>query len=582
MAQSLYNFSIVENMEFFLAGVAGETRKLQEDDLRTISNNLTAYNTILSLQTKIRQVYDEYVPNIHVLDINTVTSLIVSNIKEKVGYFIVFKKNAGTEDISEDVKNTALNKLVEKLNNKDSAEYNRLKNSIRSAVLKHWRSVKVTGSNPIQKLNDLSKDLFDFQNSTSVTKEQALKTGQKFAIEIGKVFGRSAVLGVYDRDLGSSADVYIYFGKSYQSMRSSINEAISTVVKTEFLNILSRDLIQNINVGYVVNFGHAMIISKDGENELGRFVNSPGYASSVYGVAKSGATTQQIEQASVYYRDKSGLVSNKITFSKSFQTKSSILMRLGVTFTLPEDWNINQTRGREEEKVAKLDLVPRSAAKKFTRSEQVEYIKYIIGILREKVLTKNPENASSSKTLKQYLKSAVIQLLKGEEPKEEKSNIVKAKTTRVKQRTIVLNPAAKKQLKLSKPKVTAPKAATTVSRTTVAPVPKTVINLSSLLNQINGLLQQQIKRNMGTGNRKDILNYRSGRFANSVKVERLSESREGMITAFYSYMKNPYATFSKGGRQERPASRDPKLLIAKSIREIAQTQVANRMRAVNV
>jgi hypothetical protein len=581
MAQSLYNFSIVENMEFFLAGVAGETRKLQEEDLRTIGSNLTAYNTILSLQTKIRQVYDEYVPNIHVLDINTVTSLIVSNIKEKAGYFIVFKKNTGTEDISEDVKNTALNQLVEKLNSKNSAEYNRLKSSIRSAVLKHWRSVKVTGSNPIQKLNDLSKDLFDFQNSTSITKEQALKTGQKFAIEIGKVFGRSAILGVYDRDLGSSADVYIYFGKSYQGMRSSINEAISTVVKTEFLNILSKDLIQNINVGYVVNFGHAMIISKDGENELGRFVNSPGYASSVYGVAKSGATTQQIEQASAYYRDKSGLVSNKIIFSKSFQTKSSILMRLGVTFTLPEDWNINQTRGREEEKVAKLDLVPRSVAKKFTRSEQVEYIKYIIGILREKVLTKNPENASSSKTLKQYLKSAVIQLLKGEEPKEEKSNIVKAKTTRVKQRTIVLNPAAKKQLKLSKPKVTAPKAAT-ASRTTVASIPKTVINLSSLLSQINGLLQQQIKRNMGTGNSKDILNYRSGRFANSVKVERLSESREGMITAFYSYMKNPYATFSKGGRQERPLTRDPKLLIAKSIREIAQTAVANRMRAVNV
>jgi hypothetical protein len=87
---------------------------------------------------------------------------------------------------------------------------------------------------------------------------------------------------------------------------------------------------------------------------------------------------------------------------------------------------------------------------------------------------------------------------------------------------------------------------------------------------------------MGTGNRRDVLNYQTGRFANSVKVERLSESREGMITAFYSYMKNPYATFSKGGRQERPLTRDPKLLIAKSIREIAQTAVANRMRAVNV
>jgi hypothetical protein len=87
---------------------------------------------------------------------------------------------------------------------------------------------------------------------------------------------------------------------------------------------------------------------------------------------------------------------------------------------------------------------------------------------------------------------------------------------------------------------------------------------------------------MGDGSRRDILNLRSGRFAESVKVERLSQSREGMITAFYSYMKNPYATFSRGGQQERPYTRDPKLLIAKSIREIASQQVANRLRAVNV
>ena len=87
---------------------------------------------------------------------------------------------------------------------------------------------------------------------------------------------------------------------------------------------------------------------------------------------------------------------------------------------------------------------------------------------------------------------------------------------------------------------------------------------------------------MGEGSRRDILNYRTGRFASSVKVESLSQSREGMITAFYSYMKNPYATFSQGGRQQNPRSRDPKLLIGASIREIAAEQVTNRLRAVLV
>ncbi len=107
-------------------------------------------------------------------------------------------------------------------------------------------------------------------------------------------------------------------------------------------------------------------------------------------------------------------------------------------------------------------------------------------------------------------------------------------------------------------------------------------NLTSLQNLLNAQLVQRVKENMGSGDRRDILNLRSGRFAESVKVERLSESRQGMITAFYSYMRNPYGTFSEGGRQQTPRTRDPKLLIAKSIREVAQQQVANRLRAVLV
>jgi hypothetical protein len=87
---------------------------------------------------------------------------------------------------------------------------------------------------------------------------------------------------------------------------------------------------------------------------------------------------------------------------------------------------------------------------------------------------------------------------------------------------------------------------------------------------------------MGTGSATRVLNYRTGRFAESAKVEAMSESRQGMITAFYSYMRNPYGTFAEGGAQEFPKSRNPKTLIAKSIRQLAGAQVANRMRAVLV
>lgn len=134
------------------------------------------------------------------------------------------------------------------------------------------------------------------------------------------------------------------------------------------------------------------------------------------------------------------------------------------------------------------------------------------------------------------------------------------------------------KIKLPKLKVKIPQVRTPQLRTTRGQF----TSLASLQRLLDASLVQRVKDNMGTGSRRDILNLRSGRFAESVKVERLSQSREGMITAFYNYMKNPYATFSQGGRQELPRSRDPKLLIAKSIREIGATMVANRMRAVLV
>jgi hypothetical protein len=87
---------------------------------------------------------------------------------------------------------------------------------------------------------------------------------------------------------------------------------------------------------------------------------------------------------------------------------------------------------------------------------------------------------------------------------------------------------------------------------------------------------------MGTGSAKNVLNYRTGRFAETATIERATISRAGMVSVFYNYMRNPYGTFSDGGRQQYPKSRDPKLLISKSIREIGSSAAYNRMRAVLV
>lgn len=101
-----------------------------------------------------------------------------------------------------------------------------------------------------------------------------------------------------------------------------------------------------------------------------------------------------------------------------------------------------------------------------------------------------------------------------------------------------------------------------------------LISIQSLINQA---LSEKIKQNMGS----PALNNRTGRFAESAKVTNMSQSRAGMITAFYQWMRYPYATFSEGGKQYTKA-REPKTLISKSIREIASSVVGNRLRAVSL
>lgn len=203
----------------------------------------------------------------------------------------------------------------------------------------------------------------------------------------------------------------------------------------------------------------------------------------------------------------------------------------------------------------------------------------------------------SSKTLRQHAKDSlakeVLDVLKGNvvskplEPfkanlsnapiKDFKSDISKAKSlskdisqlsSKIKQNLTKLKSSEKKAQTTKKLPV---KLRTTQGRFT---------SLASLQTLLNLALHDQIKQNMGTGTRRDVLNYRTGRFAESVEVTHMSQSREGMLTAYYTYMKYPYQTFEPGYAQGSPRTRDPKLLISKSIREVLSTQVKNRLRAV--
>ena len=177
-------------------------------------------------------------------------------------------------------------------------------------------------------------------------------------------------------------------------------------------------------------------------------------------------------------------------------------------------------------------------------------------------------NHKKSPNIIEYVKYNITSALKGDTVVPYKSKSKTSNTTNNNISKQVFAGLVKSKVKLNK-----------LSKPSTKP-PKASINLTNLQLIINSLLSQKIRENMGTGDRSDILNYRTGRFAQSVKVKEISEGRSGMITAYYTYMKYPYATFSEGGRQQYPRSRDPKLLISKSIREIMQEQMITRMRAV--
>lgn len=106
-------------------------------------------------------------------------------------------------------------------------------------------------------------------------------------------------------------------------------------------------------------------------------------------------------------------------------------------------------------------------------------------------------------------------------------------------------------------------------------------SLISLRDYLNTNIFNQVRKNMGKGNAKSILNYRTGRFARSVQVDKLLLDKDASVVAFYSWMKSPYETFSPGFKHGYPMSRDPTKLIDKSIRELAKNKISNRLKAIS-
>lgn len=548
-------YSVAANAEQFLLGIAAEEAANSKDKQKA-QDRLT--REIDRIRQKLRDSYDALIPNVLVADTDSLTNLIANRIIQNPEKFY---ENPETSRA-----------IIEAFGRKDSQEYILLNRRINRLMFAFHKSLlqKQESDNPIRDLNELSKNLFSrTANINNNISAQVL--GINFGKSIRRVFGNRSVLAAVDPLLGSSNTRFIFFSSSF----ASIGDPIRNNVYKPLVEYLRERLLggkietkSDISIGNIANLGHAALI-----NEIGVYINTPAFAKSLFVVAKGGSkkfAATEISEAAAFFKKESKIVENKIEVTKELTSTSAgygILLALGMTFTNFEDAVINSDRGRSFEGptariIGDIPTTPLSQKQKQT----------IVQKLYRRVFRLNPLLGRSGKNILEFVEDSIADILLGKKTSSVKYKAVKSvKYTKTVYKPINKTVKSKTYAAVGKSKVL-------LNSPKITSMPS-LIDLQSLLNRS---LHDQIKKNMGTGNRRDVLNYRTGRFAESVKVERISESRQGMITAFYSYMKNPYATFSQGGRQQSPRTRDPKTLISKSIREIAQTMVTNQLRAVNV
>ena len=97
-------------------------------------------------------------------------------------------------------------------------------------------------------------------------------------------------------------------------------------------------------------------------------------------------------------------------------------------------------------------------------------------------------------------------------------------------------------------------------------------DLARLRKYIQGRLPAEVRRNMGSPALRNI----TGRFSNSVQLLSLTQA-PNTVMANYTYLLSPYQTFENTGRKRWPMAYNPKPLIAKSIRNLAQGRIEQKL-----
>ena len=215
---------------------------------------------------------------------------------------------------------------------------------------------------------------------------------------------------------------------------------------------------------------------------------------------------------------------------------------------------------REVKQIRGLDtflaIIPEPAWKNRSKKEEGDLKRAFTKHIEDWLKRMPPDvilQVTHSKSTEQILSDKITDLLIGK--KVAAYNTKGSKRYKSKKRKITLN-----EFKTAKP----PPLRTSGGKFTSA------MNIQAILNN---RIKEEVADNMGKGG---ALVYRTGRFANSVSVTKVMQSRQGALTAFYTYMKAPYQTFERGYAQGS-LRRDPRKLIAASIREIARETLNHKL-----
>lgn len=212
----------------------------------------------------------------------------------------------------------------------------------------------------------------------------------------------------------------------------------------------------------------------------------------------------------------------------------------------------NQTLGfMAAEDKQKLKKQLKAAIERLQDSTPIKGLKGSDSI--EQVKTKQAEYAAMS----EYEKQPNLKTTKAVKPR------LKKRSAKASQKKAKSGAARNNTL----PKAAIPKATQRRKRKKTQPKRGAASSPLHLIGMINKELPNTVRKNMGP----PALENQTGRFAESVRVTDITTTKKGFPSIGYTYARNPYQVFEDGSGKPpwSNGDRDPRVLIDKSIREIA-------------